>query len=88
MSSAIEDEEADLRDGLSGLPLARTTLVDDEVRSMGGLADLVVADVAVVGEVGEVVGKGTEVRGRDGDTPRGVGGGEGSCWSWSSSLGM
>jgi hypothetical protein len=83
MSSAIEDEEADLRDGLRGLPLARTTLVDDEVRWMGGLAD----EVAVVGEVGEVVGKGTEV-GRDGGTPRGVGGGEGSCWSWSSSLGM
>lgn len=32
MSSAIEDDEADLRDGLSGLPLAKTTLVDDEVR--------------------------------------------------------
>ena len=32
MSSAIKDEEADLRDGLSGLRLARTTLVDDEVR--------------------------------------------------------
>jgi hypothetical protein len=32
MSSAIEDEEDDLRDGLSGLPLASTTLVDDVVR--------------------------------------------------------
>ena len=32
MSSAIEDDEADLRDGLRGLPLAKTTLVDDEVR--------------------------------------------------------
>ena len=61
MSSAIEDEEADLRDGLSGLPLARTTLLDDEVRLMGGLADFEVSEVAVVGEVGDVVGKGTEV---------------------------
>jgi hypothetical protein len=86
MSSAIEEEEADLRDGLRGLPLARTTLVDDEVRWMGGVEDLA-EEVAVVGEVGEDVGKGTEV-GRDGGTPRGVGGGEGSCWSWSSSLGM
>lgn len=59
MSSAIEDEEADLRDGLSGLPLARTTLVDDTVRWMGGLVNL--AEVAPVGIEGEVVGNGTEV---------------------------
>jgi hypothetical protein len=32
MSSAIEDEEADLSDGFRGLPLARTMLLDDEVR--------------------------------------------------------
>ncbi len=52
---------------------------------MGGLVDL--AEVAVVGVAGEVVGKGTEVgvsrwQGGDGDggAPRGgVGGGEGSC---------
>ena len=52
---------------------------------MGELVDL--ADVAAVGDAGEVVGKGTEVevslwKGGDGDgaTPRvGVGGGEGSC---------
>jgi hypothetical protein len=55
---------------------------------MGEQANL--ADVAVVGVAGEVVGKGTEVgvnrwQGGDGDgsTPRGgVGGGEGSCWSY------
>jgi hypothetical protein len=45
---------------------------------MGELVNL--ADGAAVGVAGEVVGKGTEVGG-DGDwgTPRGVGGGEGSC---------
>ena len=32
MSSAIEGKEVDLRDGLSGLPLTRTTLVNDRVR--------------------------------------------------------
>jgi hypothetical protein len=93
MSSAIEDDEADLRDGLSGLPLARTTLEVDEVRWIGVVVDLAEVEVAVVGEVGEVVGKGTEVGvicwWGNGRTPRGgVGGGEGSCWSWSSSLGM
>lgn len=51
---------------------------------MGGLGDL--AEVAVVGVAGDVVGKGTEVgfnrwRGGDGDDALrgGVGGGEGSC---------
>jgi hypothetical protein len=55
MSSAIEEEEADLRDGLRGLPLERIMLVEEEVRWIGAHDDL-----AGVGEAGEEVGKGTE----------------------------
>jgi hypothetical protein len=58
MSSAIEEEEADLRDGLRGLPLGRIIPVEDGVRWIGGLEDLGV--VTKGGEVGEEVGKGTE----------------------------
>jgi hypothetical protein len=32
MSSAMEEEEADLRDDLRGLPFERTTLEDEDVR--------------------------------------------------------
>jgi hypothetical protein len=58
MSSAIEEEDADLRDDLRGLPFERITLVADGVRSIGGLANL--AGVTEVEEAGETVGKGTE----------------------------
>jgi hypothetical protein len=58
MSSAIEEEDADLRDDLRGLPFERIMLVEDGVRWIGGLANL--AGVTEVGEAGETVGKGTE----------------------------
>ena len=58
MSSAMEEEEADLRDDLRGLPFGRITLEDEGVRWIGGGADGV--GVPEVREVGEVVGKGTE----------------------------
>jgi hypothetical protein len=58
MSSAIEEEEADLRDGLRGMPFERIMLEDEAERWTGGLADL--AWVIEVGEEGEEVGKGTE----------------------------
>jgi hypothetical protein len=32
MSSGIEEDEADLRDGLRGLPFERITLLDEDVR--------------------------------------------------------
>jgi len=40
MSSAIEEEEADLRDGLRGLPFGRIMLEDEAERWTGGLANL------------------------------------------------
>jgi hypothetical protein len=58
MSSAIEEEEADLRDDLRGRPFERITLVDDGVRWMGvleGLGGLTGEELAE-----EAVGKGTE----------------------------
>ena len=58
MSSAMEEEEADLRDDLRGRPFERTTLVEDEVRWMGVLEDL--TGLREEGEAGEEVGKGTE----------------------------
>jgi hypothetical protein len=58
MSSAIEEEEADLRDDLRGLPFERIMLVEDSVRWIGGLE--ILAWVTEVGEAGETVGKGTE----------------------------
>jgi len=58
MSSAMEEEEADLRDDLRGRPFGRTTLVEDEVRWMGVLECLV--GWRGEGEAGEAVGKGTE----------------------------
>jgi hypothetical protein len=54
MSSAMEEEEADLRDDLRGRPFERITLVEDGVRWMG-----VVEDLAGLTEE-EEVGKGTE----------------------------
>jgi len=60
MSSAIEEEEADLRDGLRGLPFERIMPVEEGVRWIGGLEDL--AGLARVEEAGEEVGKGTEGR--------------------------
>jgi hypothetical protein len=86
MSSAIEEEEADLRDGLRGLPLGRIIPVEDGVRWIGGLEDLGVVTKGV--EVGEDVGKGTEGGSTGSKEIWGGGGGEGSCWSWSSSFGM
>jgi hypothetical protein len=55
MSSAMEEEEADLRDDLRGRPVERITLVEDGVRWMG-----VLEDFAGLTEAGEAVGKGTE----------------------------
>jgi hypothetical protein len=57
MSSAIEEEEADLRDGLRGLPFERIMPVEDGVRWIGGLEILA---GLTVGVAGEEVGKGTE----------------------------
>jgi hypothetical protein len=56
MSSAIEEEDADLRDGLRGLPFERMMLVEETVRWIGGLEDF----AELLREVGEAVGKGTE----------------------------
>lgn len=64
MSSAIEEEEADLRDDLRGLPFERIILVDEGVRSIGGLEKLVGS--TKVGEAGVMVGKGTEGGSTDG----------------------
>ena len=58
MSSAIEEEEADLRDDLRGRPFERITPVDDGVRWMGVLGDLV--ELRDEGVEGEQVGKGTD----------------------------
>jgi len=58
MSSAMEEEEADLRDDLRGRPFERITLVEDGVRWMGVVEDL--GRLAAEGEAGEAVGKGTE----------------------------
>jgi hypothetical protein len=58
MSSAMEEEEADLRDDLRGRPFERITLVEDGLRWMG-VAD-VLGGLAEEGEAGEEVGKGTE----------------------------
>ncbi len=55
MSSAIEEEEADLRDDLRGRPFARITPVEEGVRWMGVLEDL-----DEVGEEEEAEGNGTE----------------------------
>ena len=91
----MEEEEADLRDDLRGLPFGRIMLVAEDVRWIGGGADF--AEVTEVGVAGEVVGKGTEGGskrardgGRSGEAWRGgEGGGEwSSCCSGSSSLGM
>jgi len=63
----MEEEEADLRDDLRGLPFGRIMLLDEDVRWTGGGADF--AGVTEVGEAGDVVGKGTEggsTRARDG----------------------
>jgi hypothetical protein len=51
----MEEEEADLRDGLRGLPLGRSMPVEEDVRWTGG-DDFGVTNA---GEAGEVVGKGT-----------------------------
>lgn len=56
--SAMEEEEADLRDGLRGRPFERITLVEDGVRWMAVLEDL--GGLTEEGEAGEAVGKGTE----------------------------
>lgn len=58
MSSAIEEEEADLRDGLRGLPLERIMLEEDDVRSIGRLEDF--CGLAGVAVAGETEGNGTE----------------------------
>lgn len=90
MSSAIEDEEADLRDGLRGLPFGRIMLEDEAERWTGGLAHL--AWVTVAGEEGEAEGKGMGGRSTCVSDEGGLGGGEGggecSCCSWSSSFGI
>jgi hypothetical protein len=57
MSSAMEEEEADLRDDLRGRPFGRITLVEEGVRWMGVLEVGGLGDEA---EAGEAVGKGTE----------------------------
>jgi hypothetical protein len=54
----MEEEEADLRDGLRGRPFERITLVEDGVRWMAVLEDL--GGLTEEGEAGEAVGKGTE----------------------------
>ena len=54
MSSAMEEEEADLREDLRGLPLERSTLVEEGVRCISGLNELDGVTCA-----GDVVGKGT-----------------------------
>jgi hypothetical protein len=54
VSSTIEEEEAaDLRDDLRGLPFERIMLEAEGVRWTGELVDL-------AGEAGVMVGKGTE----------------------------
>jgi hypothetical protein len=58
MSSAMEEEEADLRDDLRGRPFGRITLVEEWVRWMGVVEDL--AGFPEEGEAGEAVGKGKE----------------------------
>jgi hypothetical protein len=58
MSSAMEEEEADLRDDLRGRPFGRITLVEDGVRWMGGLEDS--GGLGEEAEAGDAVGKGTE----------------------------
>ncbi len=57
MSSAIEEEEADLRDDLRGRPFERITPEEEGVRWMGVLEDM--AGLAEVGD-GGAVGKGKE----------------------------
>ena len=89
MSSAIEEEEADLRDDLRGLPFERIMLLDEAER-------WTLDWVSEAGEEEEVVGKGTEGESThvrdDGGLGEGRRGGEGggvcSCCSWSSSFGM
>jgi hypothetical protein len=56
MSSAMEEEEADLRDDLRGRPFERITLVEDGVRWMGVHEDL--GGSAEEGQAGEKWGKG------------------------------
>jgi hypothetical protein len=63
MSSAIEEEEADLRDGLRGLPLERIMLEEDDVRWFGGLVDL-------GGWAGGAVAGETEGNGKEGGFTR------------------
>ena len=58
MSSAMEEEEADLRDDLRGRPFERTTPVEDGVRCMGVHEGFV--GLRGEEEAGEAVGKGTE----------------------------
>jgi hypothetical protein len=58
MSSVIEEDEADLRDGLRGLPFERIMLVEEGVRWIGRPEDL--AGSTEVGVAGKTVGKGTE----------------------------
>lgn len=58
MSSAIEEEEADLRDDLRGRPFERITPVEDCVRWMGVLGDLV--ELREEGVEGVEVGKGMD----------------------------
>jgi hypothetical protein len=54
MSSAMEEEEADLREDLRGLPLERSTPVEEGVRWIGGQDKL-----GGVACAGDIVGKGT-----------------------------
>jgi hypothetical protein len=54
MSSAMEEEEADLREDLRGLPSERSTPVEEGVRWIGGQDDF-----GRVACVGDVDGKGT-----------------------------
>jgi hypothetical protein len=54
MSSVIEEDDADSRDGLRGLPLEIFILVEEDVRWIGGLEDL-----SGLAESGDAVGKGT-----------------------------
>jgi hypothetical protein len=54
--SAMEEEEADLRDDLRGRPFGRTTPVEDGVRWMGAHEGLV--GLGEEAEAGEAVGKG------------------------------
>jgi hypothetical protein len=58
MSSAMEEEEADLRDDLRGRPFGRITLVEDGVRWMGVLEYF--WGVGEEAEGVEAVGKGME----------------------------